>query len=103
MTKKWQEKNEKDEKEKIKYKNIINKKLFSVDFISDKNRLMIETPFSFYHWKLLETIKNYIDKEKALTKKKPEETALSALTPETLRGILLIVLPNLETALHKCY
>ena len=44
------------EKSVVEYKNIVYNKLFSLDYTSDfDDKVMIELPFSFYHWKLLET------------------------------------------------
>ena len=76
--------------------------MFSVDYTSDPNKLMIEFSFSYYHWKLSETIQNFID-EGGLISKKPEETPLSTLMSNTLQELTLCVMPDLVTALHKCY
>ena len=84
-------------------KSTIYNELFSVDYTSDPNKVIIEFSFTYYHWKLTETIQNFIDVAGGLVSKKPEDTPLNSLTSKTLRELTLCVMPDLVTALHKCY
>ena len=65
-------------------KSIIYDELFCVDYTSDPNRLMIEFPFTFYHWKLEEIIKNFITVADGLCGKEVQDTPLASLSSKTL-------------------
>ena len=72
--------------------------LFSVDFVTDKDKFFIETPFTFTNWRIIEILQNLCQLPTQAAKTMITTTPLTADIAQT---ICLNILPEVETVMHR--
>ena len=76
----------------------VNKVLFSCDYTSDPDEFLIETPFTFMHWRQIEML-NLMTTDTTLAAQDAIQQV--PLTPSTVQALCLNILPDCRTVMHK--